>query len=139
MTEKENDDFLIDIEKSDDVTRIRISGFKKNEFDQAYRMATHLTHRAKELDIAIEEENRLSVAKKEVNYLWTQEDTEWKLDEAISDASYRIALALLRTYPQCKKQTDVVKMTKVPQKTVSNHLSGKLDSTRIYFCKCNNR
>ena len=136
MAEKENDDFLIEIEKSDDVTRIRISGVRKSEFDHACRLANHLTHRAKELDSEIEEERKLHFVKMQVNHLWTQEDAIWKLDESITDASYRIALSLLRTHPECKKKADVKKETGVAKTTVGDNLDGKVKITGQYFRRC---
>ncbi len=135
MTENENNDFLIEIEKSDDVTRIRISGVRKNKFEHAYKLASHLTKRAKELDIEIEEERKLHFAKMQMNHLWTREDALWKLDESITDASYRIALSLLRNHPECKKQVDVVNKTGLAKMTVSDNLSGKVKATRQYFLR----
>lgn len=136
MTEEENDDFLVEIEKDKDGTKIRISGIGRNEFDSAYRLAVQLTGRVKELDVEIAQEHRFQEMVRKTESLWSQNESTWTLDASISDASRRIALALLKMYPECLKQVDVANMTGIPKKTVSNHLSGKVDSTRDYFDRC---
>ncbi len=136
MVEKEDDEFEIEIEKSGETTRIRISGVSKSRFDEAYRLATNLTHWIEELNGEIEEEQRLNFMNMQVNHLWTEKDALWKLDESISDPSYRIALSLLRTHPECKQQVEIRNETGVPKTTISDNLGGKVDSTINYFYKC---
>ncbi len=136
MTEKENDRFLIEIEKSDSVTTIRVSGFEKNKFDNAYRLTKHFIHRAKELDIEIEEERKLDSMKSQTTHFWTKEGSTWILDESTSNPAYRIALSLLRTHPACKQQVEVKNETGVAKATISENLGGKVESTSEYFYKC---
>jgi hypothetical protein len=42
MSEKENNGFLINIEKTGDETKIRISNVRRTEFDRAYKLASQL-------------------------------------------------------------------------------------------------
>jgi hypothetical protein len=74
--------------------------------------------------------------KAQVNHLWTKDGSIWKLNESVSDASFRIALSLLRTHPKCKKQVDVIKETGLAKMTASDNLSGKVKSTNQYFERC---
>jgi hypothetical protein len=136
MSEKENDEFLIDIERTGDETKIRISNVRRTEFDRAYKLASQLNQRAKELDAEIEEQQKLESIKAQVDHLWTKDGSIWKLSESVSDASFRIALSLLRTHPKCRKQVDVIKETEIAQMTASDNLSGKVKSTNQYFERC---
>ena len=139
MTEKDTsgiEEFIVEIEKCSETTKIRVTGVSGKRFDQAYKLVSQLCNRAGELDSEIKEELKLRFMKNQTKHLWTQEGTIWKLDESITDTSYRIALSLLRTHPQCKSQVDVVSDTGIPKMTVSNHLSGKVKSTRQYFYAC---
>jgi len=130
-----DEEFLIEIEKSQETTRIRVSGVSPAKFDMAYRSVVNLMKRAKELDAEIEREQEVEIAKKRLDALWTHEGSSWKLSKSVSEGPHKIALSLLRDYPEFKKQVDVVRETGLPQSTVKVHLNGERKSTRRYFCK----
>jgi hypothetical protein len=140
MNANEEQELTVEIEKSRSGTKIRVVGISasadKAQFDQAYKLADGLYRRVETLDLEIGSEKKIQQAKNQVSQLWVQEENKWKLSASVTDASRRIALSLLRRYPKCITQADVIGETNIAQKTVSNHLGGRVRTTREYFSKC---
>ncbi len=140
MNANEEQELTVEIEKSRSGTKIRVVGISAStdeaQFDQAYKLADELYRRIETLDLEIESENKIQQAKNQVSHLWVQEENKWKLSASVTEASHRIALSLLRSYPKCITQADVIRETNIAQKTVSNHLGGRKKEVRIYFSKC---
>lgn len=140
MNANEEQELTVEIEKSKSGTKIRVVGISAStdeaQFDQAYKLADELYRRIETLDLEIESENKIQQAKNQVSHLWVQEENKWTLSASVTAASHRIALSLLRRYPKCIRQADVIGETNIAQKTVSNHLGGRVETTRKYFSKC---
>lgn len=140
MNTNEEQEFTVEIEKSESGTKIRIVGISvstdKAQFDQAYKLADELYRRIETFDLEIESKKKIQQIKNQVFHLWFQEGNNWKLSASVMEASHRIALSLLRNYPKCITQADVIGETNIAQKTVSNHLGGRVNTTREYFSKC---
>ena len=140
MNTDEEQEFTVEIEKSESGTKIRVVGISvgtdKVQFDQAYKLADELYGRIEMLDLEIGLEKKIQQAKNQVSHLWVQEENKWKLSASVTEASCRIALSLLRRYPKCITQADVIEETNIAQKTVSNHLGERVKTTRKYFSKC---
>ena len=140
MNTNQEQELTVEIEKSDVGTRIRIVevpvSADKTQFDRAYKLVDELYKRISDLDAEIELEGEVHDAKVKAATLWIHENDEVCISESISKNSHRIALSLLRIYPECMQEADVVRETGVPQQTVNRQLCGGTKSVANYFTKC---
>ena len=140
MNTKQEQELTVEIEKSDAGTRIRIVevpvGADKTQFDRAYRLVDELYRRISDLDAEIDLEEEVYETKVKAACLWIHKDDKVCISESISKNSHRIALSLLRVYPECMQEADVVRETGVPRQTVNGQLCGETKSVANYFTKC---
>ncbi len=140
MSEKDKnrrEEFTVEIEKSEAGTRIRIVevsvGANRNVFDQAYRLVSDLHRRTTDLDTEIQLVQRTERARSMVEGLWKPEGDTATLSTIVSDKSHRIALVLLRSYPEFMRISDVAGEAGVPRETVRNQLKGDVEAVAEFF------
>ena len=85
------------------------------------------------LDSEFEQEFWYLIEKGRTRHLW---NASGQLSEEVNDNVHRIAICLMREYPQCKTFREIESITGVPNSTVSDNMSGKIESVRQYFRKC---
>lgn len=137
---KSDEPFKVDIEKSKNGTRIAIRDIlldsDKRQFDEACKILIGLYRRMTELDETIESKKRVQDANLKVSALWTITDEQIALSDLVLDAEHRIALGVLRHYPECVRITDLAKEVSCPRTTVRNHLRGTVKSVADYYESC---
>lgn len=129
----------ITIEMSDSGFIIRVENISPSDtdqFDNAYRTARRLLGRIPYLNQIIEIELMVEEARLATAHLWAQVGDEFRLSAIPAEPQERIALSLLRVYPQCTRETDIVRETNVKQRTANHHLRGERESTREFFSAC---
>jgi hypothetical protein len=137
MNENSQPRITIEVSASGLVIRVEnISLSDTDQFDNAYRTARRLLRRIPHLDQTIEVELVIEEGRLATNHLWTQVDDEFSLAAIPTEPQERIALSLLRVYPQCMRETDIVREISVQQRTANRHLRGERESTREFFSVC---
>ncbi|MHA1863232.1 MAG: hypothetical protein ACTSWA_05635 [Candidatus Thorarchaeota archaeon] len=137
MTENSRKDFEIEIERNNDGISIKARGIQidneRLQFKEAYKLVQELWFLAEILDIEVEQEFWHLIGNRRTHHLW---DKSNQLSDEVSDNAHRIALCLLREYPQCKTQREIEEMSNVPRSTAGDNLSGNIESVGQYFRKC---
>ena len=137
MNEDSQPRIIIEVSTSAVVIHVEnISPSDTDQFDDAYRTARRLLGRISHLDQAIEAELMVEEGRLRTGYLWTKVDDEFRLAEAPTEPQERSALSLLRIYPQCMREVDIVRETGVLQKTANRHLRGERETSREFFSVC---
>ncbi len=137
MDEHSQPRIIIEVSTSGVIIRVEnISPSNTNQFDDAYRTARRLLGRIPHLDQTIEVELMVEEGKLATDYLWTQADNEFRLAEIPTEPHERVALSLLRVYPECMREVDIVKETGVRQNTVNRHLTGERKVSQGFFSIC---
>ena len=137
MNENSQPRITIEVSTSGVIIRVEdISALDTDQFDVAYRTTRKLLGRITHLDQTIEDELMVEEGRLSTGYLWIQVDDEFRLTEIPTEPQERIALSLLRVYPQCMREIDIVRETGVQQRTANRHLRGERESTRGYFSIC---
>jgi hypothetical protein len=72
-----------------------------------------------------------------VKQFWKRSAGKWKIS-GISKGAYRIALALLRAYPETRKQSEICEETELRSGSVSRILTGGRGDYVEFFIKINN-
>ena len=132
MTENSRKGFEIEIERTKDgigikARRIQIDE-EKSQFKEAYKLVQELWHLAETLDFDIEQELWYFIENGRTRHLW---DLSNQLSEVINDITHRIALCLLRKFPDCLTQQHIADLSDIPRTTVRDNLSSD------HFRKCN--
>jgi hypothetical protein len=137
MNENNQPRITIEVSTSEVIIRVEnISSSDIDQFDNAYRIARRLLGRIPHLDQAIEVELMVEEGKLAIAHLWIQANDEFRLAAIPTQTHERIALSLLRVYPQCRMEVDIVKEIGVLQKTANYHLRGERKSSREFFYTC---
>lgn len=140
MNTDESNNFNIDIELSSNGPIVRVNGIPIEtsyaSFDTAYLLARKLLQRIEYIETKYELELAVNDLNAKIQHLWIEEDGILKLYDKPEKKSYRIALSLLRVYPECRIDADIIKDTGVKQSTVNDQLLGKVKSVVDYFVPC---
>lgn len=140
MDTEEIENFNIDIELSSNGPIVRVNGISIEDsyasFDIAYLLARKLLHRIEYIETKHESELVVNDLNTKIQHLWVEEDDILKLSDKPKENSYRIALSLLRVYPECRIDADIIKDTGVKQSTANDQLLGKVKSVADYFAQC---
>ncbi len=140
MNTEESNNFNIDIELSSNgpIVRVNAIPIEANyaSFDTAYVLARKLLQRIEYIETKHELELAVNALNTKIRHLWIEEDGILKLSDKPKENSYRIALSLLRAYPECRIQADIIKDTGVKKTTVNDQLNGKIKLVADYFVPC---
>ncbi|MHA1908959.1 MAG: helix-turn-helix domain-containing protein, partial [Candidatus Thorarchaeota archaeon] len=74
-------------------------------------------------------------AEGKVDSLWISDSSGFRLSDIVSQSSHRIALSLLKSYPNGLSFSAIQKETSLPKSTAHNLLTGKKASVAKYFAK----
>jgi hypothetical protein len=131
MTENSRKSFEIIIERTKDGIGIKAIGVQideeKSQFKEAYKLVQELWYLAEMLDVDIEQEFWYFIENRRTRHLW---DLTNQLSEVIHDNAHRIALCLLRKYPDCLTQQVIGELSDIPRTTVGDNLRNN------HFRKC---
>ncbi|MGY5881772.1 MAG: hypothetical protein RTV31_16095 [Candidatus Thorarchaeota archaeon] len=105
-------------------------------FDEVYKKSQLLLSRIPFLDDQVKKIILIGKAKDKVQHFWNIDGENVNLTTSPDKPEYRIALSLLRTYPKCKREIDIVREIGVLQKTANNHLRGDRKATEGFFSVC---
>ncbi|MFW9889906.1 MAG: hypothetical protein ACFFER_17120 [Candidatus Thorarchaeota archaeon] len=135
----DNSQHKITIEVSASGVIIRVENISPSNtvaFDNAYRTARRLLGRIPHINQTIEAELMIEEGRLHTGYLWTQVGEELRLAEIPAEPHERIAMSLLRVYPQFMREVDIVRETGLRQSTVNPHLRGEIKSSQGFFSAC---
>jgi len=140
MNTTKDDNFIVEVEISSNGPIVRVTGIPTGSdftsFDSAYILARKLLHRIKYLETSHELELAMIDLNAKVLHLWTEEDGIFRLSDEPKKNSHRIAFSLLRVYPECRTDADIIKDTGVKQSTANDQLLGKVKTVADYFIPC---
>ncbi|MHA2322403.1 MAG: hypothetical protein ACXACG_12195 [Candidatus Thorarchaeota archaeon] len=123
MTENSRRSFEIIIERTKDGIGIKARGIQideeKSQFKEAYKLVQELWYLAEMLDFDIEQEFWHLIENGRTRHLWNLTN---QLSEVVHDTVHRIALCLLRKYPDCLTQQDIAELSNIPRTTVRDNL-----------------
>jgi len=137
MTDIDKLKISVEVTKNETVIHVEnISLSETTQFDEVYKAARRLLERIPLLNKNLESELIIEKGKLSTAHLWIEEENEFKLGKLPKIPEHRIALCLLRNFPLCIKEVDIVKETGVLQKTTNRHLRGERKSSEGFFSAC---
>lgn len=136
MSEESEFEVEIEIAHSGPVVRVKSIPTRSEDlsgFDEAYLHARMLYNRIAILDERNALLLRIDALKAETDYLWASDGDNNVLGEVPEDAATRLALALLRRYPNPAPESTLAKETGVRQNTANLILRGKRKASAGFF------
>ena len=81
--------------------------------------------------------NRISIENTKIKAedLWSESDGTRRISETISDSGEKVALALLKSWPDLKSNSDISSMTNLSPTAVYDHLTGRRGDKGPWFEK----
>lgn len=109
-----------------DGNKIEVWIYDENEFSNGFELLQRLC-------------NRFTVEQAKLRFLqhWSQNEDAFVLSQAIGEGPHRVALALFRTYPECRRQVEIQNETGLSPGSVSKIFAGKQGDLDSWFTRCN--